>query len=612
MSVGMKDHTSTKTPARDASTVGALRRIYGYLPRTLSRQLPLLLALMLAGALAELMTIGAVLPFLTFLADEEGARGFAPLRRVFAAAGFETRQEQVLAATLLFAGTAVLAGAIRLYLIRFSQRYVFRVGYEIGCAVYGHVMELPYSYHIRTNSSEVIAGINKVQVVIIGVLLQLMQALIAAIMSVFLIAALIAVDPAVALITGAAFGSIYGLITVVTRRRLSANSQAIAGGQTKRVQTVQDGLGGIRDVIIDQTRDHFVRRFDTVEGSLRDAQASNSFVSAFPRVIVEVIGMVLIAILAYVLVSGSGGIAAALPILGALALGAQRLLPLLQQVYSGWTISMGNRQALFDVLGLLDEPLPVAPDAVEDETMQAPRLIEFAGVGFRYSKSSAWALRDFSLSVPRGSRVGIVGKTGSGKSTVMDLLMALLEPVEGQIRVDGRRLDEGNRRAWQRQIAHVPQSIYLSDASVAENIAFGTDRDAIDMVRVREAARMAELHDFIKALPSEYATFVGERGVRLSGGQRQRIGIARALYKQAGVIVFDEATSALDVQTEAAVMRSIFGLRTDLTVFIIAHRLSTVEGCDLVVSLSEGRIERIGTYDDVVRKTAPEGFDHAL
>lgn len=611
MSVGMKDHMSTKSPAGGASTVSALSRIYRRLPRTLSRQLLLLLALMLAGALAELMTIGAVLPFLTFLANEEGAGGFAPLRHAFGGLGFISWQEQVLAATLLFAGMAILAGAIRIYLFRFSQRYVFRVGYEIGRAVFGHVLKLPYSYHIRTNSSEVIAGVNKIQMVIIGVLLQLMQALIAAIMSVFLIAALIAVDAAVALITAAAFGSVYGLITVLTRRRLSANSRAIAGGQTKRVQTVQDGLGGIRDVIIDQTRGHFARRFNTIEGSLRDAQASNAFVSTYPRVIVEVVGMALIAVLAYVLVSGSGGIAAALPVLGALALGAQRLLPLLQQVYSGWSISMGNRQALFDVLDLLDEPLPIASDVAEAAAMPAPHLIEFANVGFRYSERTAWVVRDFSLSVPRGTRAGIVGKTGSGKSTVMDLLMALLEPVEGEVRVDGRRLDQHNRRAWQRQIAHVPQAIYLSDASVAENIAFGTDREAIDMERVREAARMAELHDFIEALPSGYATFVGERGIRLSGGQRQRIGIARALYKQASVIVFDEATSALDNQTEAAVMRSIFGLRRDLTVFIIAHRLSTVEGCDLVVSLSEGRIDRIGTFDEVIPTTAHEGSDHA-
>jgi len=315
--------------------------------------------------------------------------------------------------------------------------------------------------------------------------------------------------------------------------------------------------------------------------------------------------------LAYVLVSGSGGIAAALPVLGALALGAQRLLPLLQQVYSGWTISMGNRQALFDVLGLLDEPLAVAPDLAQPLAMTPPQLIEFAGVGFRYTEETSWVLRDFSLSVPMGTRVGIVGKTGSGKSTVMDLLMGLIEPTEGEIKIDGRCLDEGSRRAWQRQIAHVPQAIYLSDASIAENIAFGADRDAIEMERVREAARRAELHDFIESLPEGYGTIVGERGVRLSGGQRQRIGIARALYKQASVIVFDEATSALDNQTEAAVMRSIFGLREDLTVFIIAHRLSTVEGCDLVVSLSNGRIDRVGTYDEVIRTAVPEGVRHA-
>jgi ATP-binding cassette subfamily B protein len=447
--------------------------------------------------------------------------------------------------------------------------------------------------------------------VIVGVLLPLMQALVAGLLAVFLIGALIAVDPVVALLTASAVGSIYGLISLFTRRRLRANSRAIAAGQNRRIQTVQDGLGGIRDVIIDQTRGHFAERFNAVERTLRDAQAGTAFINAFPRVIIEAVGMVFIALLAYILAAGSGGVAAALPILGALALGAQRLLPLLQQVYSGWTLSTGNRQALLDVLGLLDEPLSAVLDIDKCSEMPPPRLIEFAGVGFRYTATTSWVVRDLSLSIPRGARVGIVGKTGSGKSTVMDLLMGLLEPTEGAIKIDGRTLDEGGRRAWQRQIAHVPQAIYLSDASIAENIAFGTDHNAIDMECVREAARRAELQDFIEALPDGYATFVGERGVRLSGGQRQRIGIARALYKKASVIVFDEATSALDSQTEAAVMQSIFDLREDLTVFIIAHRLSTVEGCWPVVSLSDGRIDRIGTYDEVIRATPPEGPVHA-
>ena len=584
----------------DSTLAGALRQINARLPRALRWQLPLLMALMLAGALAELLTIGAVLPFLAFIADAEGREGFTAIRKVFAAQGLESPQEQVLGATLLFAGTALLAAAIRLYLYRFSQRYVYRVGYEIGRALFGHVLDLPYRYHIRTNSSEIIAGINKVQLVIVGVLLPLMQALIAVILATLLIIALIAVNAAVALATAAVLGSVYGLITIFARRRLQANSKAIARGQTQRVQTVQDGLGAIRDVIIDQTGGHYLRRFDDIERDLRDAQASNLFVSTFPRVVVEAAGMVLIVSLTYLLVSGPGGIAEALPVLGALALGAQRLLPLLQQVYSGWSIAAGNRQALFDVVALLGEPLPESPAGVEIDDIAPPNLIEFDRVGFRYADHSAWVLRDFSLTVPAGARIGIIGETGSGKSTVMDLLMGLLDTSEGEIRIDGARLDASNRRAWQRQLAHVPQAIYLSDASIAENIAFGADRGAIDLDRVRVAARRAEVDAFVDSLEDGYATLVGERGVRLSGGQRQRIGIARALYKQASVIVFDEATSALDMQTEAAVMKSIFGLRKDLTVFIIAHRLSTMEGCDRIVSLAGGLIDRVGSYNEII------------
>jgi ATP-binding cassette subfamily B protein len=296
----------------------------------------------------------------------------------------------------------------------------------------------------------------------------------------------------------------------------------------------------------------------------------------------------------------AGGIAAAVPVLGALALGAQRLLPALQQAYSAWQSIAGNLASLADVVELLDQDVPAELLGPAPPPLPFEREIRFEGVRFRYGPDTPWVLDGLDLRIPKGARIGYVGSTGSGKSTALDLLMGLLSPAEGSISVDGARIGPATVRAWQQSIAHVPQSIYLADASLAENIAFGVPAEAIDMARVRRAARQAQILDFIEAAPRGFDAEVGERGVRLSGGQRQRIGIARALYKNASVLVFDEATSALDNATEQSVMGTIGSLDRGLTILMIAHRLTTVKDCDQIVRLEHGRVVAAGTYDQLL------------
>jgi ATP-binding cassette subfamily B protein len=369
------------------------------------------------------------------------------------------------------------------------------------------------------------------------------------------------------------------------------------------VQSINEGLGGIRDVLLDQTQSVFARRFNQIDWPLRQAQASNSIIGPSPRFAVEALGMVLIALLGYYMTASGGGIAVAIPTLGALALGAQRLMPLLQQTYQGWAYVAGNRQVLIDVVVLLQQAV-----AREMQALVAPlpfeRDIRLEKVSFRYQPELPLVLHQLDLSISKGARVGFIGITGSGKSTALDLLMGLLQPSTGQILVDSIPIISTARLAWQRNVAHVPQAIFLADASFAENIAFGVPAEQIDLVRVRQAAQQAQINQFIESSPQGYEAIVGERGVRLSGGQRQRIGIARALYKQAKVLVFDEATSALDSETEGAVMKAIEGLSDDLTIFIIAHRLSTLKNCTQIVELVDGGIKRIGTYKKVAAPTA--------
>jgi ATP-binding cassette subfamily B protein len=309
--------------------------------------------------------------------------------------------------------------------------------------------------------------------------------------------------------------------------------------------------------------------------------------------------MVLIALLAYSMAISKGGLAAAMPALGALALGAQRLMPLIQQAYQSWIQVSGNRQLLHDVVVLLQQPVS---EEVRSDIKRLPfdREIRFEQVSFRYQPKQPFVLEKIDLTFAKGGRIGFVGTTGSGKSTAMDLLMGLLQPTDGLIRVDGIPLTEAARLCWQSNIAHVPQAIYLTDTSFADNIAFGIPPEKIDLSRVRKAAFQAQISEFIDSQPAGYNSIVGERGVRLSGGQRQRIAIARALYKQADVIVFDEATSALDNETELAVMGAIAGLSKDITIFIIAHRISTLKNCTQIVELMAGGGIRVGTYQDIL------------
>jgi ATP-binding cassette subfamily B protein len=314
----------------------------------------------------------------------------------------------------------------------------------------------------------------------------------------------------------------------------------------------------------------------------------------------EALGMLLIALLAYALMNQPEGINKAIPILGALAFGAQRLLPILQQAYGAWTSINGGKASLQDTLELLDQSLPNFANQQATQAIPFQRNIRLKDVCFRYSLIIPYVFKDVNLTISKGSRVGFVGATGAGKSTLLDIIMGMLEPTDGSLEVDGLEVNQTNHRAWQTSIAHVPQAIFLADSTIEENIAFGIPKGQIDYQRVRKAAQQAQISGFIENLPKKYQTFVGERGVRLSGGQRQRIGIARALYKQVSVIIFDEATSALDNETESAVMQTIQNLSLDITLLIIAHRVTTLKNCTEIIELHDSGIKRVGSYSEII------------
>lgn len=591
---------SSETPQpTNTSARGLFREFLGHLPGRRRRQLGLLFLLMLVGSLAEIVTIGAVVPFITLIARPEMAAEFSWLQAIFVHLGWHSSASLVLPMSSVFIGIVVLATAIRLLLLYVSNKLVFAIGQDVGVKVYQVLLHQPYAFHIARNSSDMIADINKVQMLLQSFLRPAMDGAIALILSVAILAALMAVDAVVALTSGLLFAVMYLAVIRLFRTRLKVNSKCIADTQGKRIRVVQEGLGGIRDVLLDANQDYYAREFSRHDGKFRRAQAANAFLGQAPRFVVEAIGIAIIVALAYVLSRQAGGLVGSLPVLGALALGAARLLPLIQKIYAAWAQYTGNFNVFQDVLSVLNLPMADRRYALSS-ALQFEHAIQLEDIAYRYPGGDSDVLSGISLTIPKGSRVGIIGTTGSGKSTLTDVLMGLLEPSRGQVKIDGTVLDAVNRQAWQRHISHVPQHIYLADTSIAENIALGIPPELIDHGKVQRAAQQSQLSGFIEANRQGYATRVGERGVQLSGGQRQRIGIARALYKNASVLMFDEASSALDMATEAAVMESVQALDKNLTVFLIAHRVQTLRNCDMVIRLDGGRLVSAGTYANIV------------
>jgi len=558
-----------------------------------------LLGFTLVASLAEVFSIGAVLPFLGVLTAPEKVFTHAYAQPLISRLGITTPEGLLLPATVLFCGAALLSAIIRIAAIWLRTRMTFATGADLSVEVYRRTLYQPYAVHLARNSSEVIDAVSgKVNTVIFSVLGPLLIIVSNILMLGVILVALLLYKPVVALATFTGFGLIYLAIYRISRAHLRANSQRVAAGSTRRIKSLQEGLGGIRDVLLDHSQAVYCTEYQKADQRMRRAQAHNAVTGEAPRFAIEALGVCFIAALAYTLALQPEGFSAALPVVGALAIAAQRMLPLLQQIYHALTSLSGSDRSLQDTLDLLEQPMPTAPTAAADARMPFERVLECIGLGYRYRPDRPWALKNLNLRIAKGSRVGFIGTTGSGKSTLLDIIMGLLQSAEGQLRVDGQPITEANAGLWQRRIAHVPQTIYLSDASIAENIAFGVPREDIDMVRVRQAAEQAQMAQTIQGWAQGYETFVGERGVRLSGGQRQRIGIARALYKQADVLVLDEATSALDNTTERAVMDAIDGLGRDLTILIVAHRLTTLGGCDQIVELAGGQLHKVSGGPD--------------
>lgn len=558
---------------------------------------------MLASAFSEMISLGAVLPFIGILTSPETMFHYPIVRDFACRLGISSPEQLVLPITILFATAAIVAGAIRLLMLWVSQRLAFAMGTDLSLQIYRRTLYQPYKVHVARNSSEVISGITTKTWTVIEIIQSVLTVVSSVAIAVCLTIVLFAVDPLVMSLATTSLGVCYGLIAFACKRKVKFNGGVIATESTQIVKALQEGLGGIRDVLLSGSQEVYSETYRRADDRLRRAHGNNRFMSTGPRFAMEAIGMALIAGLAYAMSLQTGSVSTALPVLATLALGAQRLLPIIQLLYNSWVSIAGAGKSLENALEFLDQPVSPNISSFSVEPLEFRKCIDLVGVNFRYLEDGSWIIKDLDLKILKGCRVGFVGSTGSGKSTLLDIVMGLLEPTKGALLVDGIEINDSNRQAWQRCIAHVPQSIFLADTTIAENIAFGIPMEQIEMDRVRSAAEQARIAEFIENGPEGYNALIGERGIRLSGGQRQRIGIARALYREATVLIFDEATSSLDHSTEKSVMEAIDGLDRELTILLVAHRLSTMSVCDKIVELDQGTIVNVYDYHTFAKKS---------
>ncbi|WP_440913818.1 ABC transporter ATP-binding protein [Candidatus Pelagibacter sp.] len=579
--------------------------VWSCLNKKRKKSLVLVSFLMILASFSEAFSIGAVLPFLAVLTNPEKIfenEAAAPFIDFFQ---IETPGDLLLPSTIIFSSAALASGIVRLLLLWVQTKVSWSIGSDFTVKAYEKTLYQPYISHISRNSSEILEGTVKARE-LIGTIIQPILTIIGSlIITLVVLSVLFAINAAVTFSAFVGIASIYLLILKITRKKINKNSKVIAVQQNKLTQSIQEGLGAIRDVIIDRSQNFYKTVYSNAFLPYKISSASNQFVSYSPRFGIEALGIVLIATLAYLL-TAKGGLTnesntelhnseffSAIPILGTLALGAQRLLPLLQQLFAAFNTIRSHRASIEDALDLLHQPLSQDYKITDIKKISFLKQIEFKNVSFKYNETLPSVFDNINLTIPKGSKVGFIGKTGSGKSTFLDLTMGLLQPSTGEILIDDIKINNLNCSSWQSHISHVPQDIYLADTSIAENIALGIPDKLVDMKKVYQAAENAEISDYIKRLPFGYETKIGERGVKLSGGQKQRIGIARAFYKKSSIIVLDEATSALDNETENIIINSIEMLGDELTVLIVTHRVSTLKFCDFIFKIENNRIKSI-------------------
>jgi ABC-type multidrug transport system fused ATPase/permease subunit len=568
-----------------------LKKLLIYVSLKRKIQFIYLIILTIITSVAEMLSIGAVFPFIKIVTEPDKILTQYNFYNIFEFIGITTTRDLIIIGSIVFAILAVIAGFTRLLLVYLNLRLSMALSFDIYIKLYSKIINNSFSYHISHNSNQILSTITTKVLAVSMVFTHSILIITSSIIILSVILILFLIDKWSTMYALIFFFIVYFFIIRLTRFKLSKNSKLIASKRDIVVKIVQESLGGIRDIIINKSQKYFIDIYNDAVYKVEKANAQNNFIAQSPRSILETISLVFVSIIIIIITTTpqtSEPISNILPILASLALGAQRILPLFNQIYQAHASNQSVTYSLIDVIETLEQKFDLSYFK-ENKNFKFQKTIILKNLKYSFNNNNTYIFQDLSFKIPKGSRVAITGPSGCGKSTLLDLIMGLLEPTNGNILIDNFLLKK-NKKIWQKKIAHVPQFIYLTDATICENIAFGIPKDRIDMKKVIEVSKIAQIHEFIESRERGFNEIVGERGIRISGGQRQRIGIARALYKNPELLILDEATNALDYKTEDRLIKSIDISYKNITILIVSHRPSSLKNCTHFLELKKNKL----------------------
>lgn len=580
---------------KSVSNIFLVKKLWNELNIKRKVQLIFLIFLILINGLAEFVSFASVIPFLKVITDPDNILKNNFLKRLFDFLGLYSYDQITILISLIFVLTILLSAFIRILNIWFMSKISAEIGTDLSVSIYNKFLHQPYSFHLNTNSNQLSTAVTYEVDRTTQCILLFLQLIAGATMMSFLVLGFISFNWYIGTPTVITYLLLYLSFMITFKYRLSRNSKRIVSFTEKQIKSVNNGLGAIRDILLDNNQKEYVEHYKSNDLPLRSLMAERYFLGVMPRFILEALGIVLIVFLSIFLVLQGYENSFVVTLLGGVALISQKLLPSMQLCYNSWSVLTNTKSSVLKVLKSLELSIDNKYSR-KIKKFNFSEKIEIKSLNFKFNNDAQkFILKDINLTIEKGERIGIIGQTGSGKTTLINIIMGLLEPTSGELLVDNLSIyakqDKYRKISWQKSIAHVPQNIYLSDQSFAENIAFGIPKNKINMSKVRRVSEMAEISSFISSHRNGYETYVGERGVRLSGGQRQRIALARALYKNTKVLILDEATSALDNKTERSIMESINNLSKDISIIMVAHRTSTLSECNKVIELDLGSIK---------------------
>ncbi len=576
-----------------------LIELWQYIKFKRKKNIFFLLLIMLASGFSEMITLASVVPFLLIISDPIKLNNLSFISNLLKAFDLKDSNSIIFLITSLFCLAVIIAFIFRLLNIFLSSRIVAEIGSDLSNQLLETELNRSYENYLNSNSSH---SINLLTLHIsntVGVINSVLQVTASVIIASFISVTLLLINPSIFISSSIVISSSYFLISKIVGERFIKNSSFISNNTKKQIQIIQEALGNFKDILLNRNQNDILFIYERIDRKVRKRIAQSQFLTNFPKYLIELISIITLVLISLNFTLRQESTNEIITLLGALALAAQRLLPLIQQIYTGWASINNNISSLNKVNKALFKNKYIKNGEVLLRSIKFEKRITFRDISFKYLNDNKYVLHNLNLEIIKGQSLGIVGSTGSGKSTFIDLLMGLIYPTSGEIFIDDVNIadlsNSGQLKFWQSMISHVPQKIYLFDSSFAENIANKIGLDKLDMKKIRKAAKRSYISEIIESSLNGFLTKVGERGLKISGGELQRIGLARAFYKDHKILILDEATSALDNRTEDLVMKSLYEAKDDITLIIVAHRLRTLKKCDQIIELKNGLINWTGT-----------------